>query len=93
MNTEPIQAGDLVIVVRSYCECGLNRQLGHIFRVVQVVEHNNYCYQCHQTMREWTAETGEITFGMHDNFPLYALKRIPPLDELVGAEADEELAA
>ena len=92
-NQRPIAVGDLVAVVRLK-PCG-HGQPGFIFRVGQIrtTETGKHgCITCGASPKE----NGLIAVAVghsHDSLsiPLWRLKRIPPLDELEGVLAQNEI--
>lgn len=96
--SEPIKAGDLMIVVRENpCACGQARKaLGEIFRVREVrMSHGLRCAGCrkHAPREEIVATSGEMNGKSAMVFELWRLKRIPPLGELGDVKQDEEITA
>ena len=91
--SEPIKAGDLVMVVRPYCLCGTGIAIGRIFAVKRLKALPQVlCSQCKTIRPEVAAYTGgTVKSGAPEVIPVYALKRIPPLGELEGEQRKEEL--
>ena len=82
-----IQAGDLVILVRSHaCRPGPCPHLGYIFTVTGVVYQPSKCETCGDVTTEWSA------WGLEKYLtPISWLKKIRPLGELKTNELEELL--
>jgi hypothetical protein len=94
--SEPIQAGDLVQVVRdSPCECGKARSaLGEIFSVIKVrMSRDLRCVGCKKPapVQKIVATSGEMNGRSEMVYELWRLKRIPPLKELEGLRSEDEM--
>jgi hypothetical protein len=96
--SEPIKAGDLVMVVRKsdlhQCSKPSNGKIGHIFVVHKVAPtRTGYirCALCDQRFEY----NGLIATDLEADrvYQLRRLKRIPPLSELEGEKRDEEIHA
>jgi hypothetical protein len=87
--SEPIKAGDLVVVVRWPCCSG---EVGWIFSVKELrTSSDGWCLRCGSK----TGHTGaqlKASDGL-GLVPVAWLKRIPPLSELEGERQDEALVA
>ena len=86
-----IQAGDLVILIRTHgCMGNMNPYLGHIFIVTGLLNTLTYCPSCLALSR-----TSNICALGLENYstPIVWLKKIPPLDELETTEQEEKLTA
>ena len=90
--TRPIQAGDLVQVVRPMingCGCKSCRVTPiHFFTVSAITITHSFCPEC---KRRFPEEVCAWVDGKHRVYALYRLKRIPPLDELEGEKTQESL--
>lgn len=93
--SEPIKAGDLVMVVREGMPCPAKcrlatNTLGRIFRVARVATINLVCNGC-------GIDKGTDVVAFPDSgtgvYRLPRLKRIPPLGELDDVKREEEIAA
>ena len=73
--TDPIQPGDLVMVVKPTPCCGADKRVGQIGRVVSVGYENFRCVHCLRRIFEFGAK-----FDGGVAQPVKRLKRIPPLD-------------
>jgi len=73
--TDPIQPGDLVMVVKPTACCGASNAIGEIHRVADVLHSDLECNSCKKRFQGMAAyfESGDIN-------PVRELKRIPPLD-------------
>lgn len=93
MSDRPIQAGDLVVVVKVKECCG-GGKLGNIFRVGYVGPSptgNLRCVTC-KTIFPVDVMATEVGFSpSKDGTPIHRLKRIPPLDELESTKDTERL--
>lgn len=90
--SEPIKAGDLVMIVKPSQCTGLPDGVGTPFVVDSVVAKENVhgrCLNCGQSHRtsQFYASDGEVLW------PFARLKRIPPLNELDAIKRNEELTA
>lgn len=88
--SEPIKAGDLVMLVRADCEHEA-KNLGRIF-VVPALRHDiSHCPKCgHQYGAQWHAVSDK---DPGHGWPLRNLKRIDPLPENEDIRHDEEMTA
>lgn len=91
---KPIQAGDLVQVIRpSACPVATSANLGHIFVVDAILTEKeaNSCRYC------GAQNHGDHLYafekGPYVAWGLRRLKRIPPLEELEGEKHDERIEA
>lgn len=92
MSDRPIQIGDLVMVVRSCCQ---RMEIGYIFKVSALAEFNPYwgCPHCKSTGKDIKV-IADARFGINrdcTHAPLSWLKRIPPLSEMEGQRAQEDI--
>jgi hypothetical protein len=83
-----IKVGDLAQTIFP-AKCGCLTNIGHIFTVVEIREHNAYCPQCLKDLSKYVLAKSDhgIWFGVH------RLKRIPPLDELEREQERKEITA
>ena len=88
MSDRPIQAGDLVIIVKPTSCCNNSFGIGFIYKVEKVCRVDFYCNKCHAPQ---TAIGAIMSNGSGD--PIRNLKRIPPLAELESTEHREETPA
>ena len=91
-HERPIAVGDLVVVIGP-SKCPLARQgddLGHTFKVISITPttSNERCATCGSVHGPFNLLYAE---DLQWNFPLYRLKRIPPLSELWGSKTDEPM--
>ena len=92
MSDRPIQAGDLVMLVRHCTPAMNNGSLGAVFVVKEIVHHQiDSCVLCGANHTGMYARPVAKYAGTHTRAPLSWLKRIPPLDELEGAKTQEKL--
>lgn len=82
----PIQAGDLVQVVRGCC----GRYVGIPRRVASFRQADSKCPKCGYEMYGFTKAVFE-NCEMPRGAPLHWLRRIPPLSELEGQRTEESL--
>lgn len=86
--SEPIKAGDLVVVVRGAECCGTSKTVGAVLTVKGPAMHKTQrCGRCGD--RRLTEDDLRLSNGY--TYKPYRLKRIPPLSELEGEKRDEEL--
>ena len=93
--SEPIKAGDLVVVVRA-SSCGCPPKLGHIFRVLEVRPPKGrlHCKHCKADLAPDPVAVERHAPGFGSRvWELNRLKRIPPLDELESEKHKEGLTA
>lgn len=97
MSDRPIQAGDLVIVVRGHI-CLLNKFGGVPFRVSRIISQFGggwLCPVCWQGDIAQDAKLGAQLEGLHvdphSGIPCGWLRRIPPIEELEGQRTEEKL--
>ena len=88
---KPISVGDLVAVVRAN-ECGCIDDLGHTFFVSQIRPTKPGLHSC-TACKGRLSDTVVADQGAGRLYPLFTLKRIPPLDELESEKTKEELTA
>ena len=98
--SEPIQVGDLVVVVRDgSCECGspAGRELGTIFLVGDIRNsRNRHCTECNRQKPNIVVAVPEVRRERNGYMLVYGLdrlKRIPPFPELADEKHDEEITA
>ena len=93
-NQRPIAVGDLVRIVRNHGCLGPDRGMGVIFTVERMeIAHSFHCRGCQQIITEMRGKTllyGRIAAG-DGYYPLAWVKKIPPLEELEGANTDEPI--
>ena len=84
-----IQAGDLVILVRTHsCRPGSGPHVGYIFKVTGIEYKPSRCETCGIVSTEWSA------WGLEKYLtPIAWLKKIRPLGELETTEREEKLTA
>lgn len=85
--SEPIKAGDLVVVVKPRLCCGDTSGLGRVF-VVYDVHQGSYCQSCRTRYEGMVAG-----IGLFVSCELTRLKRIDPLPESENEKRDEEITA
>jgi hypothetical protein len=88
--SEPIQVGDLVVIVGMGCPHGIE-ELGRVFRVGEVVHEHTLCQICHKRhgLNWCVVDPADDDLA----YPFSWLKRIPPLSELDDVKHDEEITA
>jgi hypothetical protein len=85
--SEPIKAGDLVIVIRGqHCCGGTGRSLGKIRSVTEIRHGMMRCRECNARHERTYART-----SVGKSYDISRLKRIPPLSELEGERTKEDL--
>jgi hypothetical protein len=89
--SEPIRAGDWVVVVRTCCDGTAKESLG-LMGPVQYIK-NPIWIRCHYCKKEATVNRARFNDGEWPVAPLDWLKRIPPMSELEGEKRDEEITA
>ncbi len=82
----PISVGDLVVIVRGNKCCGYASGLGVHFNVTKIYQHSGHCKACGAFNSGLVADSERPTVTY-----LYKLKRIPPLSELEGVLAQNEI--
>ena len=85
MSDRPIQVGDLVQVVRPL-GCCPSISIGWIFIVQKIETYTVHCQVCKTVFKE-----GPLAYSGDYYIPLWRLKRIPPLLELEGVLAQNEI--
>lgn len=84
--SEPIKAGDLVVVVRPTPCCDDTSAIGHTFHVLAVRRrHQGCCCFCRVPRAATAAEDVDC------HYDIDRLKRIPPLSELEGECTQEDI--
>lgn len=87
--SDPIKAGDWVVVVKPTMCCGNTTAIGWVFEVAEVaLQKGMFCTHCNHR-GEWDAARND----RWDGFELSRLKRIPPLSELDDVNLQEEVHA
>ncbi len=87
--SEPIKAGDLVVLLRGCC-AQADEYFGHVHTVEAIVFTDWSCRDCGAKGAEVSAVLdSRKRFGR----PLTWLRRIPPADERHGERREEELCA
>lgn len=88
--SEPIKAGDLVMLVRADCEHEA-KNIGRIFVVPALRHDTSHCPKCwHQHEAQWHAVSDKDS---GHGWPLRNLKRIDPLPESERTPQGEEITA
>lgn len=89
MSDRPIQAGDLVVVVKNHCT---DNGVGLIFRLGKIDENDSFhCRHCRTRLPQYPLLAPiSLPYGICW-VPLEWLKRIPPLSELEGEKRDEPI--
>lgn len=90
--SDPIKAGDLVMVVKCHCELTAGA-LGTVFVVTKVKTVRVHCHCGAVLVDTPAAYNGQMNYGLPAAEPLHYLKRIPPIEELDDVKQDEELTA
>lgn len=87
--SEPIKAGDLVVVVKTTPCCGNPKALGMHFVVksLRPARGRYHCSHCNTTWPTEVVALKEVPFA----YQLHRLKRIPPLAELEGQRTQEDI--
>lgn len=75
---EPIKSNDLVVVYKPCKYCGDDHDMGHIFKVKNIVSMENASLTCCGEV-----VTDDFAMGHSSGFDyiLWCLKKIPPLDD------------
>lgn len=89
LMAEPINVGDLVMIVKPTPCCARSDTVGVVFQVSFIFSGYEHCRYC-GSGREVTAAVYPEINRMVD---FHRLKRIPPLGELDDVKQDEEIAA
>lgn len=95
---KPIASGDLVRIVRKFCEAHDDHGLGLYFVVDSIVPAKNFaCRRCFDaggpTLTNGEAlAIGDVGKG-RGFYPVSCLRRVPPLEELDDVKRDEEITA
>ena len=85
---KPIEAGDMVQVIRPISCCGADVAIGWTFIVTRIrASPRSRCRHCHQRFEGGLVAEGHPV-GVFD---IPRLKRIPPLSELEGEKQKEDL--
>jgi hypothetical protein len=86
--SEPIKAGDLVMIVKDFCGC----DIGEIFVAGEIQNRFNSLQVCNECGTY--GDTPILrTRRLKGWYPVSWLKRIPPLSELDDVRQDEEIHA
>ena len=90
--SEPIKAGDLVVVVRDNgCPCPIpDRIMGKVYTVASIEPERLLGCGCGRPTRRWTSAFIVNGEKRHE-IGTYRLKRIPPLSELEGERTQEDI--
>lgn len=93
--SDPIRAGDLVQIIRKFCEEHDDHGLGRIYVVESIEPAFDFgCRRC----RDVRLSNGELlAYGDvgkgYGFYPVSCLRRIPPLSELEDVKQDEVITA
>lgn len=91
--SEPIQVGDLVMLVRGHPCVYESSHYGVPYRVVEIIQPTGggwHCSRCGEYDMHWGELAARLWHtGDGNGMPLSCLKRIPPLDELEGVKTEE----
>ena len=86
MSLDPINEGDLVMVIKPKSCCGAG-QIGFIFIAEDVRRGEGTCAHCGDKDNDWSAKVS----GVDGWVQTYRLKRIPPQTELESVDQPEEV--
>ena len=89
--SEPIEVGDLVMIVRTHCET--SKAAGKVFIAPKPIKSWTGKFECGRCHRVWNCSEDLFEYTKHEYCPRSWLKRIPPLSELEGEKRDEEITA
>lgn len=87
---DEIKVNDLVVVYRPCKYCGASNTIGRIFKVSSMGRMDNAFYLCCKTKAEEAVDFASDGDVHYTGFALWALKKIPPIEDLEGVHSQED---